>query len=107
MAVFVVGNVRDKNGMLQTMKTDTENAFKGVSWSVYNNFVLNTAKGTAPMRAEHTMRAASKNVPTHQDVIVFYKGTSYNTETAKRLCIIAHEGDAEAAEQLLRARSCS
>ena len=91
LAVIVVGNVRSKTGALHHMLTDTTQAFKDCGCSLYNHAVLLTALGTAPMRAEKTMAAASKLVSTHQDVLIVTKGSGFNSSIARQIGVQALE----------------
>lgn len=92
LAVFVVGNVRDKKtGGLHVMHKDTLAAFEKAGCTAYNDAVLLTALGTAPQRADKTMSAASKLVPTHQNVLVVVKGDGLTPAEAKACGIRARE----------------
>ena len=92
MAVFVVGPVRDPStGQQYSLHADTLSAFADAGCMMYQDAVLLTALGTAPMRAEKTMRAGSKLVSTHQNVCCFSRGASFKPEDARRLGIRSHE----------------
>ena len=65
MAVFVVGNLRDKKGITLPLHQDTSAAFRAVGCNVYNDAILLTALTTAPMRATKTFSAAAKLVRPH------------------------------------------
>ena len=75
------------------MATDTTNALQDAGCMLYNDAVLLTATGTAAMRAEHTMSAASKLVNTHQSVLTFTKGSSYTPADARRTGVRANEDE--------------
>lgn len=95
MAVFVVGNVRSPSGETHLLHHDTINAFNAAGCKPYNDAVLKTALGNAPMRAERTMRAGSKLVSTHQNVLCFFKGDSFTNADARALGIRSSEDDAQ------------
>jgi DNA modification methylase len=91
LAVMVVGNVRGKDGTIHHMLSDTLAAFKDAGCSPYNDAVLLTALGTAPARAGRMMSAASKLVPTHQNVLVVTKGKSFTPADARAIGVRAKE----------------
>lgn len=73
-ACFVVGEVRDKKGCYHGLVPDTIRAFVDHGLSYYNEFVLVTPLGTAPVRASRLFVAGRKTVKAHQNVLVFCKG---------------------------------
>lgn len=91
LAAFVVGNVRDKNGITHSMLADTISAFKSAGCNPLNTGVLLTALATAPQRAGRQMAATSKWVQVHQeqDTLVVVKGDRFTTKEAKRAGIDA------------------
>jgi len=70
---IVVGDVRDKAGILRDFVSDTIVAVKDAGVKLYNSMVLLTAVSTAAVRAERNF-AHRKVTPTHQNVLVFVKG---------------------------------
>ena len=96
MASIVVGNVRDTSGCLHGLNSDTQTALRQAGCQLYNEAILMTALGNAPLRASHTMSAASKLVMTHQYVVVVVKGSSFTPALARRIGIRANEDDVPA-----------
>jgi len=72
-AVFVVGEVRDKQGNCVGFVPDTINAFKDAGLNYYNEAILLDQLGTACMRADKQFSAKQKLVKVHQNVLVFKK----------------------------------
>lgn len=68
-AVFVVGEVRDKNGEYRNFVGDTIKAFQDAGLRYYNHAILVNRNGNAGVRAGRLMRL-KKLVHIHQDVIV-------------------------------------
>ena len=100
LAAVVVGNVRERaTGRLHSLTTDTISALQAAGCSLYNEGVLLTAIGTAAMRAEQTMSAASKLVNTHQSVVCFTKGASFTPDDARRIGIRANEDEVRSQPQ--------
>ena len=73
-AVFVVGDVRDKQGFYRNLVWHTVQAFEKAGLGLYNQLILLTPLGTAPMRAPPIFIKKRKVVLVHQYVLVFYKG---------------------------------
>lgn len=73
-ACFVVGNMRDKRGILRDFVGDTVAAFKAAGLCYYNEAMLVTAIGTLPVRVGTIFRGGRKLGKTHQNVLVFCKG---------------------------------
>ena len=73
-AVFVVGDVRDKQGAYKDFISDTKRIFKNAGLCLYNEMILLEQYGTAPMRAGRQFEAKRKVVKVHQNILVFYKG---------------------------------
>jgi DNA modification methylase len=71
-ACFVVGEVRDKNGIYLGFVPDTIKAFTGCGMEFYNEAILLNMIGTAMMRVNGSMRN-QKLVKVHQNVLVFRK----------------------------------
>lgn len=75
-AVFVVGEVRAKNGAYYNFVGDTIQAFLDAGMCYYNEMILVTAVGSLPVRAGRQFKAQRKIGKTHQNVLVFVKGDS-------------------------------
>ena len=73
-AVWVVGDVRDKNGNYHGFVPDTIRAFQEVGAAFYNEAILVTAVGSLPIRAGRSFESSRKLGKTHQNVLVFIKG---------------------------------
>lgn len=73
-AVFVVGEVRDKNGVYRSFVPDTINAFQEAGLYYYNEMILVNAIGSLAMRAGKQFSNSRKIGKQHQNVLVFYKG---------------------------------
>lgn len=72
-ACFVVANIRDKRGGYVDLVGETIRAFEDAGAQLYNEAVLLTQAGTAPVRAA-TLFRTRKLAKTHQNVLVFVKG---------------------------------
>ncbi len=77
-AVFVVGDVRDHtpSGYYRGFVPDTIAAFEAAGARFYNEAILITSAGTLPLRAGKIFQASRKLGKTHQNVLVFCKGTA-------------------------------
>jgi DNA modification methylase len=73
-AVWVIGEVRDKEGNYYNFLGDTITAFLETGFKYYNETVLVTAVGSLPLRAGRVMKTSRKLGKTHQNVLVFVKG---------------------------------
>jgi DNA modification methylase len=73
-AVFVVGDVRDRNGFYVNFPGHTIDAFEAAGLRLYNDAVLVTEVGSLPIRAGKQFVASRKLGKTHQQVYVFAKG---------------------------------
>ena len=69
-AVFVVGEVRDKDGFYYDFVGDTKRAFIEQGVKLYNDAILLNTVNTASMRASTHMKT-KKLVKIHQNVLVF------------------------------------
>lgn len=77
-AVVKVGEIRDKaTGVYRSFVPGTIEALTDIGFNYYNELVLVTAVGTAPIRANRSMNNR-KVVKLHQNVLVFYKGDPKN-----------------------------
>lgn len=72
--VVKVGDVRDKVGALRGFVADNVIAFRRLGLHLYNDAILATPAGTAPLRAGKAFRASRKLCRVHQSVLVFWKG---------------------------------
>ena len=77
-AVFVVGDVRDKNGFYQNFVSDTIQAFIDSGLRLYNEMILVNQTGNLYMRAGRYFSTGIKVGKQHQNVLVFYKGNPKN-----------------------------
>lgn len=72
--VIKVGEIRNKKtGEYRSFVPDNMRLFTELGFKYYNELVLVTPIGTAPIRAAESMKNR-KVVKTHQNVLVFYKG---------------------------------
>jgi DNA modification methylase len=74
-ACFVVGEVRDKRGAYYDFVGDTVQAFREAGLDYYNEAILITAVGSLPIRVGRQFSGARKLGKTHQNVLVFVKGS--------------------------------
>lgn len=72
-AVFVVGDVRDKNGFYYNFVSDTIQSFLNAGLNLYNEIILVNTIGSLAIRAGRNM-VTRKVGKQHQNVLVFYKG---------------------------------
>lgn len=73
-ACFVVGDVRARSGAYRNFVSDTIAAFLDAGLTLYNEAILLTALGSAPIRAGKQFAASRKLGKVHQNVLVFVKG---------------------------------
>ncbi len=73
-AVFVVGDVRDKQGMYRDFISDTKKIFIDNGAKLYNEIILVEQLATGPLRAKRQFSGSRKVVKCHQNVLVFFKG---------------------------------
>ena len=76
-SVFVVGDIRDRNGFYRGFVDYTKECFNRRGCGTYNDAVIVDSVGTAQLRANRTF-ALRKLVKTHQNVLVFYNGDVAN-----------------------------
>lgn len=74
-AVFVVGEIRGKDGGFKHFVQDTIKAFENAGMKYYNHAVLISGAGGAGLRVRGHMKTR-KLVHCHQDVLVFEKGNA-------------------------------
>ncbi len=73
-AVFVVGDVRGKNGFYRDFIGMTKNAFFKCGMGLYNEAILlENGLNTAAMRANRQFSSGRKLVKVHQNVLIFKK----------------------------------
>jgi hypothetical protein len=82
-AVFVVGEARDKRGNYYGFVPDTIAAFRAAGLEFYNEAILVTAAGSLPIRAGGQFRASRKLGKTHQNILVFVKGSGKRAAQAR------------------------
>lgn len=73
-AVFVVGDVRDKQGVIRNFVNDTIRAFQKAGLHYYNEMILVTSIGSLAIRVGKQFNVGRKVGKHHQNVLVFYKG---------------------------------
>lgn len=81
-AAFVVGDVRGKDGNYYGFVPDTIEAFRRAGLAYYNEAILVTAVGSLPIRAGRAFSATRKMGKTHQNVLVFCKGSAKKATAA-------------------------
>jgi hypothetical protein len=74
-ACFVVGDFRDPRGFYRGFVQETCTAFEQAGARLYNDAVLVTAVGSASMRVNRQFGSNRKMVKTHQNMLVFCKGS--------------------------------
>ncbi len=74
-ACFVVGEVRDKKGNYIDFVGDTVQAFRDAGLHYYNEAILITCVGSLPIRAGKQFSSCRKLGKTHQNILVFVKGS--------------------------------
>lgn len=101
-ACFVIGDFRDKKGIYRNFVSDTIKAFLQAGMSLYNEAILVTALGSLPIRAGKAFSATRKLGKTHQNVLVFVKGSAKSATDACGEVEIAEieESRVTAAEEL-------
>jgi len=82
-AVFVVGDVRGKDGNYYGFPWHTIEAFQQAGLKLYNEGVLVTAVGSLSVRAKRQFEAGRKLGKTHQNYFVFLKG---DAKLASKAC---------------------
>lgn len=73
-AVFVVGDIRDKNGYYRNFVDYTKKCFNENGLQTYNEMILCDVIGTGAIRAKKQMISGRKVIKTHQNVLCFFKG---------------------------------
>ncbi|CAN7462010.1 hypothetical protein [Acidovorax sp. Leaf78] len=73
-ACFVVGDIRDTQGLYRGFVSDTIAAFRDAGARLYNEAILVTQAGSLPIRVGKGFEISRKLGKTHQHVLVFVKG---------------------------------
>ena len=73
-AIFVVGDIRDKDGNYRDFVELTKNCFKKQGLKTYNEIILLTSLASAGIRAATPFNINRKITKVHQNILVFYKG---------------------------------
>lgn len=73
-AIFVVGDIRDKDGFYRNFIDLTKYAFNKGNCKLYNEVILLNSLGTAMIRCGKPFNANRKLTKIHQNVLIFYKG---------------------------------
>lgn len=73
-ACFIVGDIRARSGAYRNFVSDTIAAFLDAGLTLYNEAILLTALGSAPIRAGKQFAASRKLGKVHQNVLVFVNG---------------------------------
>lgn len=73
-AVWVISDVRGKDGKYYGLVKDTIQAFQDAGMSLYNEIILANAIATAPLRAKKAFSMNRKVTRVHQNILCFYKG---------------------------------
>jgi DNA modification methylase len=76
--VWVVGEVRSKDGEYYNLVNDTTKLFEDAGAKYYNEIILLNSIGSLPMRSARAFNASRKIGKCHQNVLVFYKGNLKN-----------------------------
>ena len=79
--VWVIGEVRGKDGAYYNIVGDTITAFRDAGANYYNEMIMINAIGSLPMRAARAFNASRKIGKGHQNVLVFYKGDMRQIKT--------------------------
>lgn len=83
-AVFVVGDVRDKDGYYYDFISDTKKAFIAAGAKLYNEAILLDPIGTAMIRANN-FAGSKKLVKVHQNILCFKKNGEIPTELKQKI----------------------
>lgn len=96
-AAFVIGEVRDRDGIYRNLVGHTVDAFTAAGLGYYNELHLVSPVGTLPMRTARQFVVSRKVGRTHQSVLVFVKGDPKKAAAAMDPDVMrALLGDAEA-----------
>lgn len=96
-AVWVVGDLRDKRGILRGLVPETIAAFQRAGLQYYNSAITIDPIGTGAIVAGRRFRASRKLVTMHQHLLVFVKGDPKRAATWCKSTdpVIADETDDE------------
>lgn len=83
-AVWVIGDVRDRNGNYRGLVADTTRLFQKAGLHLYNEAILVTMTGALPVTAGRQFAASRKLGKQHQNVLVFAKGEGPIHEAVER-----------------------
>lgn len=97
-AVFVVGEVRAKDGVYLNFVGDTIRAFEAAGARYYNEAILVTQAGSLAIRVGKQFSTSRKIGKTHQNVLVFLKGDAKRAALACGLVEVDDLFDAEPLE---------
>jgi hypothetical protein len=70
-AIWVIGDVRDADGIFTNLPGLTVEAFEAAGARFYNDSIAVTAVGSLPIRVGRQFTAARKLGRTHQNVLMF------------------------------------
>jgi hypothetical protein len=73
-SIFVVGDVRDKDGFYLDFIGKTIEAHRKAGAKLYNNNIILEAVGSAAIRCGRIFNGGRKTTKIHQNFLVFYKG---------------------------------
>jgi hypothetical protein len=95
-ACFVVGGIRDEQGVYRDFVSETIAAFTcNANVFLYNEVILVNPAGTLPIRCQRAFSGYRKLGKMHQNVLVFYKGDPKNIKsTFAEIEISKHQFDA-------------
>ena len=82
-AVFVVGDLRDNNGMYKLFPQYTAKIFTDCKCPLYNEIILENSVGSASMRVTKQFKGNRKVAKIHQNILVFYKGNPQEIKNLK------------------------
>ena len=83
-AVFVVGEIRDRNGYCRGFVKDTTDAFLDSGMRLWNEIILDQPSEDAAVRVG-MFKSTGKVVKTHQNVLVFAKRVNEKDKIARQL----------------------
>jgi DNA modification methylase len=72
-AIFVVGDIRDKQGYYKDFISHTKDAFINSGAKLYNEVILLQPLGTAMLRASKIFESGKKLTKVHENVLIFKK----------------------------------
>lgn len=72
-AIFVVGDIRDKQGYYRDFISHTKQAFIDAGCKLYNEVILLQPLGTAMLRAGKVFKSGKKLTKVHENILIFKK----------------------------------